>query len=85
MRIVCQRVANTKKRVNAIAKTKKEIQKAYEQRTNYAAQKKYDSEKVVKVMIRLNKDIDKDILIALDESKPLATQIKELARKGLQK
>ena len=68
-----------------MAKTKNEIQKAYEQRTNYAAQKKYDAEKVVKILVRLNKDADADIISALDESKPLATQIKELVRKGIQK
>ena len=34
-------------------------------------------------MVRLNKESDNDILNALDESKPLATQIKELARKGI--
>lgn len=67
----------------AIAKSKREIQKDYEQRTGYAAQKKYDSEKVVKIMVRLNKESDNDILNALDESKPLATQIKELAKKGI--
>jgi len=36
-------------------------------------------------MVRLNRETDNDILTTLDESKPLATQIKELARKGINK
>lgn len=69
----------------SIPKTKKEIQRDYEKRTGYAAQKKYDAEKVVKIMLRLNKETDTDIINALDESQPLAPQIKKMVRDGLSK
>lgn len=64
-----------------MAKSKKEIQKDYEKRTGYAAQKKYLSDKVVQVSIKFHKEKDADILNKLDDSRPYATQIKELLRK----
>lgn len=65
--------------MKSIAKTKAEIQRAYEKRTGYAAQKKYD-EKVIKIMVRLNREKDSDIIEKLDLEKPLSTQIKALIR-----
>lgn len=67
-----------------MAKTKNEIQREYEKRTNYAAQRKYDTESVIRVLVRLNKQTDKDIIEQIDNSKPLATQLKELIRKGIE-
>ena len=46
----------------------------------YAAQKKYEAENVIKVLVRLNKKTDKDILALLDMNKPLSTQLKKLIR-----
>ena len=64
----------------SIAKTKNEIQREYEKRTGYAAQKKYEN-KITKILLRLNPETDADILEQLDKSKPLAPQIKNLIRK----
>ena len=47
----------------SIAKSKLEIQKDYEKRTGYAAQKKYDAENLIRVTFRLNKKTDDDIII----------------------
>ena len=52
-----------------------------EKKDKYAPQKKYEAENVVKVLVRLNKKTDKDILERLDMSKPLSTQLKQLIRK----
>jgi hypothetical protein len=68
----------------SISKTKNEIQRDYEKRTGYAAQKKY-SAKTTNILLRLHPENDSDILEQLDRNKPLATQIKEFARKGINK
>lgn len=69
-----------KKGEKSIAKTKAEIQRDYEKRTGYAAQKRY-SEKTLFVGLRLHPEKDADIVSQLDQTKPLATQIKALIRK----
>lgn len=51
-----------------------------EQQDKYAAQKKYEAENVIKVLVRLNKKTDKDILDLLNMEKPLSTQLKKLIR-----
>ena len=56
-----------------------------EKKSKYAAQEKYDAKNVKRVVIKLNKRTDNDILSALDENKPLATQLKAFIRKGLEK
>ena len=56
-----------------------------EKKSKYAAQERYEAQNVKKVLVRLNKKTDKDILAVLDESKPLSTQLKQLVRKGLEK
>ena len=53
------------------------------EKRKYAAQEKYDAVNVRRVMIKLNRNTDKDILSVLDEEKPLSTQLKQLIRKGL--
>lgn len=55
-----------------------------EKQDKYAAQKKYEAENVIKVLVRLNKKTDKDILNLLDMEKPLATQLKKLIREKQQ-
>lgn len=52
-------------------------------KSKYAAQEKYEAENVRRVVIKLNKRTDKDILSVIDENKPIATQLKQLIRKGL--
>lgn len=51
----------------------------------YAAQKRYEAQNVIKVLVRLNKKTDKDIIEQLDMSKPLSTQLKQLIRNNNQK
>jgi hypothetical protein len=51
-----------------------------EKQDKYAAQKKYEAENVIKVLVRLNKKTDKDILDLLNMEKPLSTQLKKLIR-----
>ena len=51
--------------------------------SKYAAQERYEAANVKKVLVRLNKKTDADILSILDESKPLSTQLKQLIRKGI--
>ena len=53
-----------------MAKTKAEIQREYNKRTNYASQKKYEAENVQKMMLRLNKNTDADIIQALAVDNP---------------
>lgn len=54
-----------------------------ELRDKYAAQKRYEAQNVIKVLVRLNKRTDKDIIEYLDVNKPLSTQLKHLIRKGI--
>ncbi len=51
-----------------------------EKKDKYAAQKKYEAENVIKVLVRLNKKTDKDILNLLNMEEPLSTQLKKLIR-----
>lgn len=51
-----------------------------EKQDKYAAQKRYEAENVIKVLVRLNKKTDKDILDLLNMEKPLSTQLKKLIR-----
>lgn len=50
------------------------------EKDKYAAQKRYEAQNVIKVLVRLNKKTDKDILEQLDMDKPLSTQLKQLIR-----
>lgn len=40
---------------------------------------------MIKVLVRLNKKTDQDIISKLDMDKPLSTQLKQLIRNGFQK
>lgn len=53
-----------------------------DKKDKYAPQKRYEAENVVKVLVRLNKKTDSDILKQLDMTKPLSTQLKNLIRKN---
>ena len=68
-----------------IGKTIDEERKMNLGENKYAPQKKYEAENVKRVMVKLNKNTDKDILSVLDMDKPLSTQLKQLIRKGLKK
>ena len=50
------------------------------EKDKYAAQKRYEAQNVIKVLVRLNKKTDKDIIEQLDMDKPLSTQLKQLIR-----
>ena len=63
-----------------MAKTKNEIQRDYELRSGRAAQKRYEAERVVKITMRLNKDIDADIIALLNDQEAYATQVKRILR-----
>ena len=67
----------------SIAKTKAEIQKDYEKRTNYAAQKKYNTEKVKRIALNLNRETDIDIIQKLDNIPKKQDYIKESIRKNM--
>lgn len=60
-------------------KERSEVQRDYEKRTGYAAQKKY-KDSIVSIQLALHKERDADLIAMLDLSKPLATQIKEIMR-----
>ena len=66
-------------RSEASKRQQNEFSKKYSKETGYAAQKKY-KEKTKNIMVTLNPETDADILALLDESKPMATQIKSLIR-----
>ena len=65
-----------------MAKSKAEVQKEYDKRTGYAAQRKYDSANTTFIGLKLNTTTDADILSAL-EGKPKQTEIKRLLRAAI--
>ena len=67
-----------------MAKTKAEIQKDYEKRSGYAAQKKYDAANRLFIGFHLNVKYDADIIQAI-EGKQKQTELKRLIRLGLEK
>ena len=68
-----------------IAKTKLEIQKAYEQRTGYAAQKKYNANNLKHIKFAFNIKTDADILEKLEEQPNKTGYIKDLIRADIQR
>lgn len=69
----------------AIAKSKREIQKDYEQRTGYAAQQKYNKNNIKRVVVNLNQKTDADILNKLDSISNKQGYIKNLIRQDIAK
>ena len=65
-----------------MAKTKKEIQKDYEKRTGYAAQKKYNTENIKRISLNLHREHDQDIIAILDGIEDKQNFIKESIRKN---
>ena len=68
-----------------IAKTKAEIQREYEKRTGYAAQKKYHAENIRQIKFELNQKTDADILEKLDSVPNKQGYIKALIRADIAK
>lgn len=68
-----------------MAKSQKEIQQSYSKRTNYAAQKKYDAEKVKHYHLKLNMLLDSDIIDALESESNKNGFIKECIRNYIKK
>lgn len=66
-----------------IAKSKGEIQREYEKRTGYAAQRKYKKENIKQVALQLNTKTDQDILQRLEEVPSKQGYIKDLIRKDI--
>lgn len=68
-----------------MAKTKLEIQKEYEKKTNYAAQKKYQKEKTKNFNLRLFPATESDIIEKLDSVKNKSGYVKQLIRDDINK
>ena len=66
-----------------MAKTKKEIQKEYERRTNYAANSKYNKEKTTFLGIRLINNTEQDIIEKLASVSNKSGYIKTLIRQDI--
>ena len=69
----------------AIAKTKLERQKEYEQRTNYAAQKKYNANNTKQIKFSFNVKTDADILEKLEEQPSKMGYVKKLIRQDIER
>lgn len=67
-----------------MAKTKTEIQREYEKRTNYAAQTKYIKEKTKRYVFNCVFNTEQDMIDFLDGKENKAGYIKELIRKDMQ-
>lgn len=63
-----------------MVKSKNEVQKEYDKRTNYAAQNKYIKEKTKIIPIRVMFNTDEDIISRLDSLNNKTGYIKELIR-----
>ena len=68
-----------------MAKTKLEIQKDYEKRTNYEAQKKYHKEKTIPFSMRLFPATESDIIDRLNQQDNKAGYVKSLIRDDIAK
>ena len=66
-----------------MAKTKKEIQKEYEKRTNYIAKRKYEKEKTTSLNIRLINNTEQDIIEKLASVPNKSGYIKNLIRQDI--
>lgn len=66
-------------------KTKGEIQKEYEKRTNYAAQRKYDKENTKSYAIRFMKKTEADLIEFLESQDNKSGYIKRLIREDMKK
>ena len=68
-----------------MAKTKSEIQKEYEKRTGYAAQRKYAEKNLQQYKFSLNKKTDSDIIEKLENVTNKTGYFKKLIREDMKK
>lgn len=68
-----------------MAKTKGEIQKEYEKRTGYAAQRKYAEQNLQQYKFSLNKKTDSDIIEKLENVTNKTGYFKKLIREDIER
>ncbi|MBQ9387132.1 MAG: hypothetical protein IJU01_00545 [Lachnospiraceae bacterium] len=68
-----------------MAKTKNEIQREYEKKTDYAAQRKYAQKNTRHIGLIFNLNTDQDILAKLDSVENKTGYIKRLIRDDIMK
>ena len=68
-----------------MAKTKLEIQKEYEKRTNYAAQKKYNKTNIKSYSFRFMINTENGLIEWLEKQPNKSGYMKELIRKDMEK
>ena len=69
----------------SMAKTKSEIQREYEKRTNYQSALKYQKEKTSVVAVRLTNSTEQDIIQKLNSVSNKSGYIKALIRADIEK
>lgn len=67
-----------------MAKTKAEIQRAYEKRTGYAAQAKYEKESVKRYVLKVMMNTEIDIIEHLEKQENKNGYLKNLIRKDIE-
>lgn len=67
-----------------MAKTKAEIQRDYEKRTGYAAQSKYNKEKVRRYVVNCVISTEQDLIDFMETKENKAGYLKELIRKDME-
>lgn len=68
-----------------MAKTKREIQRDYEKRTGYAAQRKYNAANNRQYKFELNKKTNADLIARLDAQPNKTGYLKKLIREDIEK
>ena len=68
-----------------MAKTRAEIQRDYEKRTGYAAQKKYAAKNIKKIVVDVYASTDADLLAKLESVPNKSRYIKDLIRADIKK
>lgn len=66
-----------------MAKTKAEIQREYSKRTGYAANKKYNKEKVKRYVVNCMLNTEQDLIEHLEKQDNKAGYIKQLIREDM--
>ena len=68
-----------------MAKTKNEIQREYEKRSNYKATRKYQKEKTTDLRVRIINNTEQDIIQKLNSVENKSGYIKNLIRQDIAK